>query len=307
MDFTEIVIEIDAGSVETAAAIANMAVPHGIYIEDYSDLEAEAQRIAHINLIDEGLLAKDRDVAWVHVYISPEENPVEAIEFLRQRLNGAGIANKISTKACNVEDYINKWKEYFCPMEVGERLLICPSWRRDEVEPDGRTVLQIDPGLAFGTGTHETTNLCLNLLEKYMKPGSTVLDIGCGSGILSIASILLGASTATGVDIDGLAVKTATENAKINSVGGKFTAICGNLTDKIHGQFDVIVANIVADVIIELNKSVKDYMHKRTAYLMSGIIAPKEAEVLNALGPDFNVIDIKRKNGWVVIVAMLRR
>lgn len=306
MDFTEIIIEIDAGNLETAAAIANMAVPHGIYIEDYSDLEAEAQRIAHINLIDEELLAKDRDIAWVHVYISPEENPVEAIEFLRQRLSSAGIANKISAKACNVEAYINNWKKYFYPIEVGERLLICPSWRREEVESNGRTVLQIDPGLAFGTGTHETTNLCLNLLEKYIESGSKVLDIGCGSGILSVASILLGAKSATGVDVDELAVKTAVENAEINNVSDKFTAICGNLTDKIHGKFNIIVANIVADVIIELNKSVKEYMHKHSVYLMSGIIAPKEAEVLNSLESDFNVIDIKRKNGWIAIVAMIR-
>ena len=306
MDFTEIIIEIDAGNLETAAAIANMAVPHGIYIEDYSDLVAEAQRIAHINLIDEELLAKDRDIAWVHVYISPEENPVEAIEFLRQRLSSAGIANKISAKACNVEAYINNWKKYFYPIEVGERLLICPSWRREEVESNGRTVLQIDPGLAFGTGTHETTNLCLNLLEKYIESGSKVLDIGCGSGILSVASILLGAKSTTGVDVDELAVKTAVENAEINNVSDKFTAICGNLTDKIHGKFNIIVANIVADVIIELNKSVKEYMHKHSVYLMSGIIAPKEAEVLNSLESDFNVIDIKRKNGWIAIVAMIR-
>lgn len=306
MDFTEIIIEIDAGNLETAAAIANMAVPHGIYIEDYSDLEAEAQRIAHINLIDEELLAKDRDIAWVHVYISPEENPVEAIEFLRQRLSSAGIANKISAKACNVETYINNWKKYFYPLEAGERLLICPSWRRAEIESNGRTVLQIDPGLAFGTGAHETTNLCLSLLEKYMESGLKVLDIGCGSGILSVASILLGAKSATGVDVDELAVKTAVENAEINNVSDKFTAICGNLTDKIHGKFNIIVANIVADVIIELNKSVKEYMHKHSVYLMSGIIAPKEAEVLNSLESDFNVIDIKRKNGWIAIVAMLR-
>ncbi len=307
MDFTEIVIEIDTGDVEMAAAIVNMAVPHGIYIEDYSDLEAEAQHIAHINLIDEELLAKDRDIAWIHVYISPESNPVEAIEFLRQRLDGADVKNKISTRACRVEDYINSWKKYFRPVAVGERLLICPSWRRDEVEPNGRTVLQIDPGLAFGTGTHETTSLCLSLLGKYMKPGAAVLDIGCGSGILSVASILLGARAATGVDIDELAVKTAAENAKINGVGDKFTAVCGNLVDKIRGQFDVIVANIVADVIIELNKSVKNYMHKRSMCLMSGIIEPRELGVLRSLEPDFNVIDVKGKNGWVAIVAMLRR
>ncbi len=166
--------------------------------------------------------------------------------------------------------------------------------------------MQIDPGLAFGTGTHETTNLCLNLLEKYIESGSKVLDIGCGSGILSVASILLGAKSATGVDVDELAVKTAVENAEINNVSDKFTAICGNLTDKIHGKFNIIVANIVADVIIELNKSVKEYMHKHSVYLMSGIIAPKEAEVLNSLESDFNVIDIKRKNGWIAIVAMIR-
>lgn len=307
MDFTEIVIEIGAGDVETAAAIANMAVPHGIYIEDYSDLEAESQRIAHISLIDEKLLAKDRDIAWVHVYIFPESNPVETIEFLRQRLGSAGVKNKISTKACRMEDYINNWKKYFRPAAVGERLLICPSWRRDEIDANGRTVLQIDPGLAFGTGTHETTSLCLSLLEKYMKPGATMLDIGCGSGILSVASMLLGARAATGVDIDELAVKTAAENAKINCVSDKFTAVYGNLVDKISGQFDVIVANIVADVIIELNKSVKDYMHKRSMYLMSGIIEPRKLDILSSLEPDFNVIDVKRKNGWVAIVAMLRR
>lgn len=307
MNFTEIVIEIGAGDVETAAAIANMAVSHGIYIEDYSDLEAEAQRIAHINLIDEELLAKDRDVAWVHVYILPENNPVEAIEFLRRRLGSAGVKNKISTKACRVEDYINNWKQYFRPVAVSERLLICPSWRRDEVKPNGRAVLQIDPGLAFGTGAHETTSLCLSLLEKYMKPGAMVLDIGCGSGILSVASILLGAKAATGVDIDELAVKTAAENAKVNGVSDKFTAVCGNLVDKIRGQFDVIVANIVADVIIELNKSVKNYMHKRSMYLMSGIIEQNEIAVCMSLEPDFNVIDVRRKNGWVAIVAMLKR
>ena len=223
-DWTELQVTIPAADTDRAGDIAQMVVPYGIYIEDYSHLEEEAMEIAHIDLIDEDLLKKDRTKSIIHVYISPEENPAEAISFLKERFEAVGIENTITAANCAEEDWINNWKKYFKPIPVGNRLLVRPMWE-DEYEAGDRVVLHLEPGLAFGTGTHETTRLCMELLEKYVKPGDTMLDMGCGSGILSVAGLLLGAGSAVGVDIDALAVKTAVANAEINHVGDKFTGI----------------------------------------------------------------------------------
>ena len=207
MDWTEICITVEARDVDRAGDIAQMVVPYGIYMEDYSHLEEEAMEIAHIDLIDEELLKKDRTKGVVHVYISPEENPAEAVSFLRERYQAEGIAHEITTASCAEEDWINNWKKYFKPIPVGERLLIRPTWEEyDGFAGVDRVVLSLDPGLAFGTGTHETTRLCMQLLEEYVQPGQSMLDVGCGSGILSVAALLLGAGSAVGVDIDHLAV-----------------------------------------------------------------------------------------------------
>ena len=164
-------------------------------------------------------------------------------------------------------------------------------------------MLDIDPGLAFGTGKHETTRLCLSTLEKYVKEGSTVLDVGCGSGILGIASILLGAESAFGVDIDPMAVRTAVENAKVNNVSDKFEVVCGDLTEKVEGKYDIIVANIVADAIIFLSKGVREFMNDDTVYIMSGIIDSRLPDVEKALCDDFNIVDRIFDNGWYCVVA----
>ena len=302
MDWTEVTITVNAKDVDKAGDIANMVVPYGIYIEDYSNLEEEAWEIAHIDLIDEDLLQKDRTKALVHIYISPEESPAEAVAFLRERYTAEGIENEISLDSCVEEDWINNWKQYFKPIPVGEKLLIRPTW--EEVQDSGgRIVLDLDPGLAFGTGTHETTRLCMELLEKYVQPGMDVLDVGCGSGILSVAALLLGAEKAVGVDIDELAVKTADENAEINHVADRFTCICGNLTDKVAGKYDIVVANIVADVIIMLTKDVEQFMKPDTVYLMSGIIDTREQDVLAAVEQHFTIINRKEEKGWVALSA----
>ena len=302
MDWTEVTITVNAKDVDKAGDIANMVVPYGIYIEDYSNLEEEAWEIAHIDLIDEDLLQKDRSKALVHIYISPEENPAEAVAFLRERYTAEGIENEIYLDSCVEEDWINNWKQYFKPIPVGQKLLIRPTW--EEVKDSGgRTVLDLDPGLAFGTGTHETTRLCMELLEQYVQPGMNVLDVGCGSGILSVAALLLGADKAVGVDIDELAVKTAVENAEINHVEERFTGICGNLTDQVTGTYDIVVANIVADVIIMLTKDVEQFMKPDTVYLMSGIIDTREQDVLAAVEEHFTIIDRKEEKGWVALSA----
>ena len=302
MDWTEVTITVNAKDVDKAGDIANMVVPYGIYIEDYSNLEEEAWEIAHIDLIDEDLLQKDRSKALVHIYISPEESPAEAVAFLRERYTAEVIENEIRLDSCVEEDWINNWKQYFKPIPVGQKLLIRPTW--EEVKDSGgRTVLDLDPGLAFGTGTHETTRLCMELLEQYVRPGMNVLDVGCGSGILSVAALLLGADKAVGVDIDELAVKTAVENAEINHVEDRFTGICGNLTDQVTGTYDIVVANIVADVIIMLTKDVEQFMKPDTVYLMSGIIDTREQDVLTAVEQHFTIIDRKEEKGWVALSA----
>jgi ribosomal protein L11 methyltransferase len=305
MDWTEITVTVDAKEIDKAGDIAQMVVPYGIYIEDYSNLYEEVEQIAHIDLIDEELLKKDRTKALVHVYISPEESPAEAIAFLSERYKAEGIQHKITTAACVEEDWINNWKKYFKPIKVGQKLLIRPTWE-EEYEAGDRKVLHLEPGLAFGTGTHETTRLCMELLEEYVQPDFEVLDVGCGSGILSVAALLLGAQKAVGVDIDALAVKTAVQNAEINHVADRFTGICGDLTDKVSGKYNIVVANIVADVIILLTQDIEQFMHRDTVYLMSGIIDTRENDVLTALENKFDIIARKTEKGWVALAAKLK-
>lgn len=299
-DWTEVKISVNADDVDKAGDIASMVVPYGIYIEDYRELEKEAWEIAHIDLIDEELLEKDRTKAIVHVYISPEENPAEAVAFLRERYSAEGIENEIDLNQCKNEDWENNWKQYFHPIPVGEKLLIRPTWE-DEFEAGDRKVLNIEPGLAFGTGSHETTRLCLETLEKHIHEGTTVLDIGCGSGILSIASLLLGAEKAVGVDIDALAVKTAIENGEVNNFREpEYTILQGNLTDKVNGKFDVVVANIVADVIIMFCKDVASFMKDDALFITSGIIDTREQDVIDAFNKyGFEIKARHTKGGWV--------
>ncbi len=305
MDWTEISIEVGAKKIDEAAAIANMTVPYGIYIEDYSDLEGEVMEIAHIDLIDEDLLRQDRDIAKIHIYIDPEDNIDEAVSFLRERLTAAGIDHTIDLSKVHEADWRNNWKQYFKPTPIGERLLINPSWYED-TDPEGRAVLNIDPGLAFGTGKHETTRLCLETLERCIKGGESVLDVGCGSGILGIASVLLGAESAFGVDIDETAVRTANENALVNHVDDRFSAIAGDLVDKVQGKYDIIVANIVADAIIALSASVKAFMKPDSVYIVSGIIDTRADDVKNAVGDSFKIAEEITMGGWYCFVLVNR-
>ena len=301
MDWTEITVEVEADRVDDAAAIANMTVPYGIYIEDYSTLEEEVMEIAHIDLIDEDLLQKDRSKAKIHIYIDPEDNIGEAVQFLRERLTAADIAYTIDQSMVKEDDWRNNWRKFFQPMPVGERLLINPSWYTD-TDPKGRLMMNIDPGLAFGTGKHETTQLCMETLERYVKGGERVLDVGCGSGILGIAAVMLGADSAFGVDIDEVAVRTANENAAVNHVQDKFTAIAGDLVDKVDGKYDIVVANIVADAIIALSASVKDLMTDDAVYITSGIIDTRADDVKNAIRDSFDIVEENTMRGWYCFV-----
>lgn len=308
MDWTEVKIHIDSKDVETAGNIAQMVVPYGIYIEDYSDLEQAAWEIAHIDLIDEDLLKKDRNKATIHIYISPEESPAEAVAFLSERYNAESIKHEIDLSVCRNQDWENNWKEYFKPMPVGQKLLIRPVWDND-YDPQGRTVLDIEPGLAFGSGGHDTTRLCLETLENHITPDTELLDIGCGSGILGIAGLLLGARSAMGVDIDELAVKTARENGEMNGfTEPKYTVFQGNLTDKVSGKYDVVVANIVADIIVMFTKDVGRFLKDDGIYITSGIIDTREQDVLDAFEKySFEVVGRHESCGWLCFETRLKK
>ncbi len=312
MDWTDVQITVPAKDIDTAAAIAQMAVPYGIYIEDYSDLMEEAPKIAHIDLIDEALMAKDRNNAIIHIYISPEQSPTEAIAYLSARLDQEPVPYTVDTSAVKEEEWATAWKDYYHPTKIGKRLVVCPTWE-DYAPGEGELVMRLDPGMAFGTGTHHTTRLCAGMLEEAVTPGCRLLDMGTGSGILSIAALLLGAKEAVGVDIDPVAVRTAGENAALNGFGpDRFTPVCGelvhdrHLAEKLGSGFDLIAANIVADVIIALAPTFPRHLKPGGMVVCSGIILPRKEEVIAALDAQgLTVLQVEEQDGWCAIRGRL--
>lgn len=303
MEWTEIIITVPSEYTSAASDIATMTVPYGFYTEDYSSVLEDVDEIAHTDLIDEELLARDRTHSLIHIYISPEENPAEAVSFISARLDAENIPYELSTGVSRQEDWINNWKKYFRPMPVGRKLYIRPAWI-DEPSPAGRAVLTLEPGTSFGSGTHETTRLVLETMEDLITPDTRVLDVGCGSGILSVSAMLLGAKRAVGVDIDPLAVKTAEGNADLNGLRGKdISYVCGDLTEKTSGKFDLILANITADAIIRLVGGISAFMEDGAVCVVSGIIEKRAPEVIGAIEANgFRVMSQRELNGWVSAV-----
>ena len=221
-----------------------------------------------------------------------------------------GVYGRLEAELSSIreEDWANNWKQYFKPVKIGEKLVIKPSW--EEYDNDGsRIILEIDPASSFGTGQHHTTRLCLELLEKSLKNGDVILDMGCGSGILSIGAILLGADRAVAVDIEENAAETAMENAVKNNISPeKYSTFYGNiLTDdelagRIDAKYDVIAANIVADVLIAMKKYFLRYIRSGGTLIVSGIIEERMHEVIDALeGVGFKDPEINVKEGWAAV------
>lgn len=301
MEWTDIQITVPARFADTAEAVATMVSNGGIYIEDYRDLEQQAWEIAHVDLIEQELLDKPRDIVKVHMYLAPDENPAEILPLFRERLDNSGIEYTLETSGVEQEDWQNAWKKYYHAMEIGSRLAIVPGWEQYETD---RTVITMDPGMAFGTGTHETTSLCLETLDSLVKGGERVLDIGTGSGILAIAALKLGAAVAEGVDIDPMCVRTAGENARRNGVQDRFTVLVGDLSDKASGQYNIITANIVAAAILSLAPHVPALMAPGARFIASGIIDTRKDEVLTGLrAAGLEPVEVKEKRGWACIIC----
>ena len=301
MEWTDIRLTVAKADAENAEAVATLIAEGGIYIEDYSDIEQQVAEIAHVDLIEQELLDKPRDTVIIHLYLEPGASQVETLALIAARMEAAGIPYTVETEGVEQEDWQNGWRKYYHPMDIGSRLAIVPSWQEYDTD---RVKLILDPGLAFGTGGHETTSLCLEALDERVRGGERVLDIGTGSGILAIAALKLGAGSAEGVDIDPVAVRTAGENAALNGVADKLTVLVGDLSDKASGRYDIITANIVANAIISLAPAVPGLMAENATFIASGIIDSRKDEVIAGLEKaGLSVVEVKEKRGWECIVC----
>ena len=301
MEWTDIRLTVALKDAEQAEAAATMIAEGGIYIEDYSDIEEQVAEIAHVDLIEPELLEKPRDVVIIHIYLEPGAQPAETLAAVEARMEAAGIPYTVETAGVEQEDWQNGWRNYYHPLEIGRRLAVVPSWQEYQTD---RVKLMLDPGLAFGTGGHETTSLCLEALDQRVAGGERVLDIGTGSGILAIAALKLGAASAEGVDIDPVAVRTAEENAALNGVADRFAGLVGDLSDKAGGTYQIITANIVANAIMALAPAAPGLMAPGGCFIASGIIDTRADEVEAALrAAGLAIADRREKRGWVCFVC----
>lgn len=314
----------DAGIDDLSAYLTGFETG-GLAIEDEAEFRAFLeQNRQYWDYVDDELLARMRGVARVKFYVPDTpygREKLAAVEAglpgLRAR-SGADLGSlAVRTASIKEEDWAYGWQKYYHPLAIGERLYIVPEWEREEPVPAGRTAVCLNPGLTFGTGAHASTQLCLELLERAAEPGSRVLDLGCGSGILSIAALRLGAAAALGVDIDPKAVDVAYENAALNGIGrDKYTVRAGDvLSDKAlaaelagAGPYGMVLANIVADVIIPLSARVPGLLAPGGHFICSGIIVPRCSEVEAALEKNgLTVRERREENGWCALWAEVRR
>ncbi|MDU5471300.1 MAG: 50S ribosomal protein L11 methyltransferase [Peptoniphilus harei] len=282
--------------------IEGILFDYGIYTteEISSDIVDELdQDEKDWDFIDYPLLNSNEDIFALRVY--PEN--MEDANNLKAELSEKKLGQCLLEEKDD-EDWANNWKKYYKPLEIGEKLAIVPEW--EDYDNDNRVVIKINPGMAFGTGTHESTYMCLELLEKYVNKDDDIFDIGCGSGILAIAGLKLGAKKALLVDIDEKCIDASHENAGLNALEDKMEIKKGNLLDVVKGRADLIVSNIIAEIIVDEIKNLKNHMEKGGIFITSGIIKERRQMVIHALEENgFEIIDELEKNNWVAIVGRL--
>ncbi|MCI8718811.1 MAG: 50S ribosomal protein L11 methyltransferase [Lachnospiraceae bacterium] len=290
----------------------------GVEIKDNIPLSEEDKRKMFIDFLPE--LPEDEGIAYLSFYMEElsEEEEQEKMSAILQGIEE--LKDFVEVGECSIvkgetqdTDWMNNWKQYFKSFEV-DNIIIKPTWEEMKPEYNGKMVIQIDPGIAFGTGLHETTQLCIRQLQKHIKPHAKILDVGCGSGILSVIALKLGAGQAIGLDVDENAITAAYENLKVNHIPQeKFRVLTGNILEDIsiseeigYECYDIIVANILADVLKPLTSIIPDHLKKGGIYITSGIIDSKEQEMVEAISarPELEIIEITRKNDWVSITAV---
>ena len=287
----------------------------GIEIEDKVPLSEEDKKRMFIDLLPD--LEEDDGKAYVSFYIEPEKDHDSTLEevlaAVRELADFVDIGEATIEKSQTEDiDWMNNWKKYWKPFKVDEHIIIKPTWETVEDVPEDTLVVELDPGTAFGTGTHHTTRLCITQLKKYMQPGQEVLDVGCGSGILSIIALLLGAKEASATDVDIHAVEAAVENARVNGIESDvYTVLTGDVISDAdfrykvgEHKFDMVLANIFAEIIIPLSGVVKEMMKPGALFITSGIIDEREEDVRKALTENgFEIMEVTHSGGWVSFTA----
>lgn len=309
MKWIEVQVETTTEAVEAVSNILYEAGAIGLVIEDPNDIIFTSKNEDDWDYIDPELLENEFEGVTVKGYLEESEDLIDKIELIRQNVEkipqynlDKGLGN-VTTSEVNDQDWANTWKKYYKPKKVGNRVVIKPSWETyEKIEDD--IIIELDPGMAFGTGTHETTIMCIQQLEKYVHNLDTVFDIGCGTGILSIAAAKLGAVSIIGIDLDQDSVRVSRENVRKNGVANTVQIKEGNLLDVIEGKGNVIVANIIASVIIDLSKDIIRFLEEDGVFIASGIILEKIEEVKDALKSNgLKIIDEIIMGEWACIVS----
>ena len=300
--WTQVRVTVKLEKLDALVAVMSM-VSNNLQIEDYSDIDLKT---CYGDLIDESILNADKTIASVSVYLPAEKSVPECISFLKERFAVCGLESAgIETIGVNEEDWANSWKAYYKPIKIGQRLVIVPAWEK-YTPAENELIVRMDPGMAFGTGTHETTRLVIQMLEKYTKPACRMLDVGTGSGILAICASRLGAGECRAYDIDPMAVRVANENIKDSGLEN-ITCEVSDLLKHVDRSrpYDLICANIVADIIIRMTPDVGELMHENTVLLASGIISERSDDVVECFEKNgFRIVEKLIDNGWCGLAVM---
>ena len=283
----------------------------GLYIEDPADVLQEKRHPTDWDYVEDALKPIDLNKIIIRAYLPAHTNVHEKVSILKEKIIHASTyveIGNVDVKLSEVyeKDWANNWKKYYKPVKVGKHIVIKPTWEPYEPQQED-IVVQLDPGMAFGTGTHETTRMCMQLLEQYIKPQDSVLDIGCGSGILGITAIKLGARHCLSVDIDANAIKVSEQNAAINEVTHDIDIVQGDLVDKVQGKYNIITANIIADAIIALSEPALQYLQPKGIFIASGIIKERYDEVEAALLKNgiFKIEQTLFEGEWAAVAVSL--
>ena len=300
MEWTKLTARGKTQDLSEITAVMSM-LDNGLMIEDYSDVTLDG---VYGDLIDESILNADREHVCVSLFVPAEKSVAEYISFLRERFAALSLDVTLETEGMREEDWAESWKQYYHPIPLG-RVTVVPAWQ-EYTPKEGEAIIRMDPGMAFGTGTHETTRLVMKMMQDVIAGGERVLDLGCGSGILSLCASKLGASFCAAYDIDPVAVRVAEENIRED---GADNIVCGvsdllRSVDVSGGKYDFVLANIVADVILRLLPDVGAYMKDKGRMILSGIICPRADEVRAAAAANgFTIIEEREENDWLAILV----